>query len=65
LWIDPFSRTFFIFLCNRYHGGPAESPQETYRLHYRLATLAAEAVKGFDFQHVLGALPHTLLNESK
>jgi CubicO group peptidase (beta-lactamase class C family) len=59
LWIDPFSRTFFIFLCNRYHGGPIESPLATYRLHYRLATLAAEAVKGFDFQNVPGALPRT------
>lgn len=57
LWIDPFSRTFMIFLCNRYHGGAMETPHATYRLHHRLATLAAEAVKGFDFRHVSGALP--------
>lgn len=57
LWIDPFSRTFIIFLCNRFHGDPTEHPLATYRLHYRLATLAAEAVKDFDFKTVSGAPP--------
>lgn len=63
LWIDPFSRTFYVFLCNRYTGGQPQPPLETYRLHHRLATLAAEAVKGFDFQHVPGALSRTPSNK--
>lgn len=49
LWIDPFSRTFVIFLCNRYVGGAADTRPAVYQMHHRLATLAAEAVKGFDF----------------
>lgn len=57
LWIDPFSRTFVVFLCNRYQPGAPESPGVVYELHDRIATLAAEAVKGFDFTHVPGALP--------
>lgn len=57
LWIDPFSRTFVIFLCNRYGKQPAAAPSDTYRLHHRVSTLAAEAVKGFDFANVPGALP--------
>ncbi len=57
LWIDPFSRTFVIFLCNRYGPGAAGSPATVYQLHHRIATLAAEAVKGFDFKNVPGALP--------
>ena len=56
LWIDPFSRTFIIFLCNRYRDKQGGAPLPTYRLHHRLATLAAEAVKGFDFEQVPGAL---------
>jgi len=57
LWIDPFSRTFIVFLCNRYQPGAPESPAATYRLHYQLATLAAEAVRAFDFKSAPGALP--------
>lgn len=57
LWIDPFSRTFVIFLCNRYQPGAPVIPDAAYHLHHRIATLAAESVKDFDFQHVPGALP--------
>lgn len=56
LWLDPFSQTFVIFLCNRYHEGPPEGPQTCYRLHFQIATLAAEAIRDFDFRHVPGAL---------
>jgi len=60
LWIDPFSRTFVIFLCNRYVGGIADTHAAVYQMHHRIATLAAESVKGFDFMNVPGALPaHT------
>lgn len=49
LWIDPASRTFVTFLCNRYGPGGKDTRAEVYRLHHRIATLVAEAVKGFDF----------------
>jgi len=52
LWIDPFSKTFVIFLCNRYGGAAAEDrPATVYQLHHRISTLAAEAVNGYDFAH--------------
>lgn len=57
LWIDPFSKTFVIFLCNRYGPDGKDTRAEVYRLHQRISTLAAEAVKGFDFHNVSGALP--------
>lgn len=53
LWIDPFSRTFVIFLSNRNH------PDETgnvIALRRQLGTLAAQAVTGFNFSYVPGAL---------
>jgi uncharacterized protein YbbC (DUF1343 family)/CubicO group peptidase (beta-lactamase class C family) len=53
LWIDPFSRTFIIFLSNRNH--PDESGN-VIGLRSQIATLAAQAVIGFDFEHVPGAL---------
>ena len=58
LWIDPFSRTFVIFLCNRYGGGVGDTRPFVYQMHHRLSTLAAEAVKGFDFNNVPGELPN-------
>lgn len=57
LWIDPSSRTFVVFLCNRYVDNVADTRPAVYRLHHRLSTLAAEAVKNFDFKNVPGALP--------
>ncbi|MBS0208005.1 MAG: serine hydrolase [Planctomycetes bacterium] len=57
LWIDPYSRTFVVFLCNRYVDGVADTRPAVYQLHHRVATLAAEAVNDFDFNHVPGALP--------
>ncbi len=53
LWIDPFSRTFVVFLSNRNH--PTESGNVS-QLRRTLGTLAAEAVRGFNFLHVPGAL---------
>lgn len=53
LWIDPFSRTFVIFLCNRYGSAGQDTRPEVYRFHHRLATLAAEAVQGYDFGKAL------------
>lgn len=54
LWIDPYSRTFWVFVSNRNH--PTEKGSVT-ALRKVLGTLAAEAVNGFDFNHVPGALP--------
>jgi uncharacterized protein YbbC (DUF1343 family)/CubicO group peptidase (beta-lactamase class C family) len=54
LWIDPFSETFIIFLSNRNH--PTESGS-VIPLRAMLGTLAAEAIRGFNFLHVPGALP--------
>ena len=53
LWIDPFSKTFIIFLSNRNH--PTESGN-VLPLRMALGTLAAEAVKDFNFLYVPGAL---------
>ncbi len=54
IWIDPFSRSFVIFLSNRNH--PDESGNVS-ALRAKLGTLAAEAVTDFDFTRVSGALP--------
>lgn len=53
LWIDPFSRTFVIFLSNRNH--PDESGN-VITLRRQLGTLAAQAVRDFNFSFVPGAL---------
>jgi len=55
LWVDPGSRTFVIFLCNRYGGSPTDTRPAVYKLHHRLSTLAAEAVVGVEW----GRLPTT------
>ena len=54
LWIDPFSKTFWIFLSNRVH---PDGKGNILPLQYTLGTLAAEAIEGFDFASVSGALP--------
>ncbi len=53
IWIDPFSKTFVIFLANRNH--PTEKGGVG-ALRGRLGTLAAEAVADFNFAYVPGAL---------
>ena len=54
LWLDPFSKTFWIFLSNRVH---PDGKGNILPLQYELGTLAAEAVGRFDFSNVAGALP--------
>jgi uncharacterized protein YbbC (DUF1343 family)/CubicO group peptidase (beta-lactamase class C family) len=54
LWIDPFSKTFWIFLSNRVH---PDGKGNTLALYLTLGTMAASAVEGFEFQNVEGALP--------
>lgn len=53
IWIDPHSKSFLIFLSNRNH--PDESGSVV-PLRHKLGTLAAQAIKGFNFAHVPGAL---------
>jgi uncharacterized protein YbbC (DUF1343 family)/CubicO group peptidase (beta-lactamase class C family) len=53
LWIDPFSQTFIIFLSNRNH--PTEAGN-VIPLRRTIGTLTAEAVRGFNYLHVPGAL---------
>lgn len=54
IWIDPFSKTFFIFLSNRVH---PDGKGNVLRLYHTIGTLSAEAITDFDFDHVPGALP--------
>jgi len=54
LWVDPFSNTILVFHSNRNH--PTESGS-VLALRAKLGTLAAEAIKDFNFHHVPGALP--------
>ncbi len=54
IWIDPFSRSFVIFLSNRNH--PTEAGN-VIALRRELGTLAAEAITDFSFAYVPGALP--------
>lgn len=53
LWIDPFSKTFVIFLSNRNH--PTEAGN-VIPLRRKLGTLAAEAIENFNFTNVPGVL---------
>ncbi|MDB6021484.1 MAG: hypothetical protein JWQ04_1341 [Pedosphaera sp.] len=54
LWIDPFSKTFFIFLSNRNH---PDGNGNVLQLYGDLGTLAGQAVTDFDFNFVEGELP--------
>ncbi len=54
IWIDPFSKTFWILLSNRVH---PDGKGNVLPLYLTLGTLAAKAVDGFEFAAVQGALP--------
>lgn len=53
LWIDPFSKTFWILLSNRVH---PDGTGNVLPLQAALASMVAEAVVGFNFVWVEGAL---------
>lgn len=53
-WIDPYSKTFFIFLSNRVH---PYGKGNVLPLYSTVGTLAAEAVTDFDFNFVPDELP--------
>jgi uncharacterized protein YbbC (DUF1343 family)/CubicO group peptidase (beta-lactamase class C family) len=54
LWIDPFSKTFYVFLSNRVH---PDGKGSVVALQKQLGTLVAESIHGVDFANVAGALP--------
>jgi uncharacterized protein YbbC (DUF1343 family)/CubicO group peptidase (beta-lactamase class C family) len=54
LWIDPFSKMFWLFLSNRVH---PDGKGSILPLQLTLGTYAAMAIDGFDFANVDGALP--------
>lgn len=53
IWIDPYSDTFWLFLNSRVH---PDGSGNVVPLRRELATVAAEAVVGFDFANVPEAL---------
>jgi CubicO group peptidase (beta-lactamase class C family) len=53
LWIDPYSKTFYVFLSNRVYPKDGNNIVPLYGL---LGSLSAQAVAGFDFGTVAGAL---------
>jgi len=53
LWIEPMSRTFYVFLSNRVH---PNGKGDVLKLYGTVGTLAAEAVTDFDFAMVTNAL---------
>lgn len=60
LWIDPFSKTFYVFLSNRvYPDDTNKDKGNILNLYGTLGTLAAQSVTGFDFMNVTGALAAT------
>ena len=61
LWIDPFSKSFVIFLSNRNH--PTEKGS-VIALRKKLGTLAAQAITDFDFSNVPGALSPVIIATS-
>lgn len=62
LWVDPFSKTFWIFLSSRLH---PHGRGNVHPLQAELADLAALAVKNFDFTSVKGALPPRDVKKTK
>jgi uncharacterized protein YbbC (DUF1343 family)/CubicO group peptidase (beta-lactamase class C family) len=54
IWIDPFSKAFWILLSNRVH---PDGKGNILPLQLTLGTYAAMAIDGFDFANVAGALP--------
>ncbi len=52
-WVDPFSKTFYVFLSNRVH---PDGSGNILPLYGTLGTLSAQSAAGFDFAKVSGAL---------
>jgi CubicO group peptidase (beta-lactamase class C family) len=46
LWVDPNSRTFYVFLSNRVY---PDDKSNVLPLYTRLGTLSAQSARGFDY----------------
>lgn len=53
-WVDPFSKTFYVFLSNRVH---PDGSGNILPLYGTLGTLSAQAYYGISHENVPGALP--------
>jgi CubicO group peptidase (beta-lactamase class C family) len=62
IWIDPYSKTFMIFLTNRNHPDGSGNVVPIWR---KLGTLSAEAITDFDFEHVPDAVQPLTKNNAK
>jgi len=56
IWIDPYSQSFVIFMCNRIH---PDGSGDVRALRRELGTLAAQSIEAFDFDSVPDALSRT------
>lgn len=56
IWIDPYSQSFVIFMCNRIH---PDGSGDVRALRRELGTLAAQSIENFDFDSVPDALSRT------
>lgn len=54
MWIDPHSRTFYVFLSNRVY---PDDKSNVLALYTQIGTLAAQAARGFDFTQVKPLAP--------
>ncbi|MBI5381123.1 MAG: DUF1343 domain-containing protein [Opitutae bacterium] len=61
-WIDPFSKTFFVFLSNRVH---PDGKGDVLELYKTAGTAAASAVPDFDFGFVPDALAPQIAQRGK
>lgn len=57
LWMDPFSKTFYVYLSSRLHG--TDPKTDSRKVYEEMGTQAALCVLNFDFTGVAGALPAT------
>ena len=57
LWMDPFSKTFYVFLSSRLHA--TDSKMDSRQCYDEMGTQAALCVLNFDFTEVPGALKAT------
>ena len=51
IWIDPFSKSFIVFMSNRVH---PDGTGNVIALRRKIGTLAAESITDFDFDTVVG-----------
>jgi CubicO group peptidase (beta-lactamase class C family) len=55
LWMDPFSKTFYVYLSSRLHG--TDPKTDSRQVYDTMGTEAALCVLNFDFFEVTGGVP--------